>query len=140
VGLEVKIFAAQTLRSKIKYDFHQLSEETALSLRNALLELLVQYSAGPRAIMIQICISIATLGLQRRSWTSVIPDVVDASGNALEALLQFLVVLPEEANDARRMILTDAELNDRIAALLTNNADEVLQLLMEYSESPCMVS
>jgi transportin-3 len=90
----------------IKYDFHQLSEDYATRLRKALLDLLVQYSAGPRVIMIQICISVAALGLQLKSWTSVIRDVVAACGNALEALLQFLAVLPEEANDGRRMILT----------------------------------
>lgn len=90
----------------IKYDFHQLSENDATGLRKPLLDLLVQYSTGPRAIMIQICISVAALGLQLKSWTSVIPDVVAACGNALEALLQFLAVLPEEANDGRRMILT----------------------------------
>jgi transportin-3 len=92
-----------------------LSEDTAASLRNALLELLVQFSAGPRVIMIQICIAIAALGLQLKSWTTVIPDVVAAcgtSGDSLEALLQFLAVLPEEAYDGRRMILTVFEFQD----------------------------
>jgi transportin-3 len=122
VGDEVKIFAAQTLRSKarflsilsdfvlqIKYDFHQLSDATSGNLRIALLDLLILYARGPRVIMIQICISIAALGLQLKSWNTVIPDVVNAcgtSGDSLEALLQFLAVLPEEAYDGRRMILT----------------------------------
>src|SRR6202022_4990683 len=94
---------------KIKYDFHQLPEETTVSLRNTLLRLLLLYSRGPRGIMIQICISIAALGLQMKSWNTVIPDVVAACGNneeAFEALLQFLAVLPEEAYDGRRIILT----------------------------------
>jgi transportin-3 len=92
-----------------------LSEATAANLRNELLELLVQFSAGPRVIMIQICIAIAALGLQLKSWTTVIPDVVAAcgtSGDSLEALLQFLAVLPEEAYDGRRMILTVFEFQD----------------------------
>jgi hypothetical protein len=59
--------------------------------------------------MIQICISVAALGLQLKSWSTVIPDVVRAcetTGDSLEALLQFLAVLPEEVYDGRRMILT----------------------------------
>lgn len=59
--------------------------------------------------MIQICISVAALGLQLKSWNTVIPDVVRAcgtTGDSLEALLQFLAVLPEEVYDGRRMILT----------------------------------
>jgi len=59
--------------------------------------------------MIQICVSIAALALQLKSWTTAIPDVVQAcgtTGDSLEALLQFLAVLPEEVDDGRRMILT----------------------------------
>jgi len=59
--------------------------------------------------MIQICISIAALALQLTSWNTVIRDVVEAcrtAGDSPDALLQFLAVLPEEANDGRRIILT----------------------------------
>ena len=58
--------------------------------------------------MIQVCISIAALGLQLKSWSNVIQDVVRVCGtsdDSLEALLQFLAVLPEEVYDGRRMIL-----------------------------------
>lgn len=109
----MKIFSAQTLRSKIKYDFHQLPNETTSSLRDALLRLLLLYSGGPRVIMIQICISIAALGLQMKTWNTVIPDVIAAchggTEHSLEALLQFLAVLPEEAYDGRRIILAVTE-------------------------------
>ena len=68
------------------------------------------YCAGPRVIMIQVCVAIASLALQLKTWNSVIQDVVGACGTtsqqSLEALLQFLAVLPEEAYDGRRMILT----------------------------------
>jgi transportin-3 len=96
-----------------------------VNLRNALLELLVQFSAGPRVIMIQICIAIAALGLQLKSWTSVIPDVVAAcgtSGDSLEALLQFLAVLPEEAYDGRRMILTVFRISGDVSFSRTQNS------------------
>jgi hypothetical protein len=63
--------------------------------------------------MIQICISIAALGLQMKTWNTVIPDVIAAcrggTEHSLEALLQFLAVLPEEAYDGRRIILAVME-------------------------------
>jgi len=94
---------------KIKYDFHQVTPENREALKNDLLELLVVYSGGPRPILIQICVSIAALGMQLKSWTTVVLDVVavcQTAGNAEDALLQFLAVLPEEVCDHRRMILT----------------------------------
>ena len=61
-------------------------------------------------ITTQICISIAALALQLTTWNNVIEDIVRVTGTstneALEALLQFLAVLPEEANDGRRVLLT----------------------------------
>jgi len=95
-------------------------------------------------IMIQICTSLAALALQLTSWNAVIHDVVKAcgtTGKSLEALLQFLAVLPEEAYDGRRIILSvsdglflanfqDSELSDRIAQLLSSNGNHVLDLLM----------
>ena len=95
--------------AKIQCDFHQLSDEMKQPLRNALLDLLILHANGPRAIMIQICISLAALALQLQSWSTAIPDVVNACTRPkeyMDALLQFLAVLPEEACDGRRMILT----------------------------------
>ena len=67
--------------------------------------------------MIQVCIAIAALGLRLKSWQTVILDVVEAcgtTGDSLEALLQFLAVLPEEVHDGRRMILTVWDVNNNL--------------------------
>jgi transportin-3 len=100
---------AANLTLQIKYDFHQLSEKTSTDFRNALLELLPTYSKGPRCIMVQLCVSLAALALQLKSWTTAIPDVIAACGtssDSLAVLLQFLAVLPEEAYDSRRTMHT----------------------------------
>jgi len=94
---------------KIKYDFHQVTSENREALKNDVLQLLIVYSVGPRPILLQICVSIAALGMQLKTWTTVVLDVVavcQTAGNSEEALLQFLAVLPEEVYDHRRMILT----------------------------------
>ena len=69
------------------------------SLRDALLDLLILYVDGPRVIVTQVCIALAALA---------IPDVVNACATLqhMDAILQFLTVLPEESCDGRRMILT----------------------------------
>jgi len=96
---------------------------------------------------------VAVLGLQWKAWTSVIPDVMAAcgsSGDSLDVLLQFLSVLPEEANDNRRGVLSvhkfegndslqPEEMQEQIEALLTRNASDVLNLLLEYSQSECIL-
>ena len=67
--------------------------------------------------MTQVCIAIAALGLRLKSWQTVILDVVGAcgtTGDSLEALLQFLAVLPEEVHDGRPMILTVWDLNNNL--------------------------
>jgi hypothetical protein len=85
-----------------------LTTETIESLPGILLRLLGLYANGQRVIMIQICIALAALGLQMKTWNTMIPDVVAACSkeDCLEPLLQFLAVLPEEAYDGRRTILT----------------------------------
>jgi transportin-3 len=86
-----------------------VTPENREALKNDLLKLLIVYSAGPRPILIQICVSIAALGMQLKTWIMVVSDVVGVcktSGKSEDALLQFLAVLPEEVYDNRRMILT----------------------------------
>jgi hypothetical protein len=61
--------------------------------------------------MIQICMAIAALGLQLKTWDTMIEDVVPAvpglsTQQSGEAVIQFLAVLPEEAYDGRRIIFT----------------------------------
>jgi len=94
---------------KLKYDYHQIPDNELPNLRNELLELLMMFSKGMRVLLLHICTAIAVLGLQWKDWNSVIPDVVAACGSApesLDVLLQFLAVLPEEAYDNRRGVLS----------------------------------
>ncbi|BFZ63006.1 Nuclear import receptor [Saitoella coloradoensis] len=137
-GLEAKMFAAQTMRTKITYDFHQLPKESLASLRDSLLGLLVMYRAGPKPIMIQLAVSLAGLALQMTEWKTVLQDVVQHLGNDKEtwpAMLQFIAVLPEEVSDSKRVSLTEEELDARTMELLTDNADQVLQLLVQYAQT-----
>ncbi|CCG80943.2 Uncharacterized protein C11G11.07 [Taphrina deformans PYCC 5710] len=133
--IEAKLFAAQTLKTKIQYDFHQLPPEALGSLRDSLVGLVHRYAGGPRPILIALCVALATLALQMSEWTTVLQDMTSTlSGDAKSwnALLQFISVLPEEISESRKMSLTEQQMEASIERLLTRNAEQVLRLLTAY--------
>jgi transportin-3 len=93
----------------LKYDYHQIPEAELPNLKDALLGSLMVSAQGAPVLRLHICTAIAVLGLQWKDWDAVIPDVVAACGSSpesLDVLLQFLAVLPEEAYDSRRGVLS----------------------------------
>ncbi|KAK9478073.1 armadillo-type protein [Lipomyces japonicus] len=136
--LQAKVFAAQTLRSKVLYDLHQLSTDAQLQLRTSLLSLLNTYKAGPKLILVQVALSLANLAIQLVQWHDAVADVVGACGNDISSapiVLEFLKVLPEEASDVRKIPLSDEELKIRTGELLERNALQVLNILITYVQS-----
>lgn len=131
-----RLFAATTLKGKVTYDIHQLPRESLPELRDSLLKLLLAYQSipGGRPIRTQICVCLAGLALQMLEWKDVIPVVAGALGVDI-TLLEFLTVLPEEVTEGRKISLSEDELDARTKELLDNNSDQVLQLLVHYSQT-----
>ncbi|KAG9299539.1 hypothetical protein G9A89_020710 [Geosiphon pyriformis] len=133
VSAEAHYIAARTFRSKITYDLHQLDANARVSLRDSLLDLLYQYRAAPRYIITQICLSIAALAIQMLEWQDVLPQLAGLFGKdseTIRCLLEFLKVLPEEVNENHRIPISEDDYRTRSKQLLTNNAEEVLQMLL----------
>lgn len=68
-------------------------------LRDTLVTALETYHAGPRTIMVQLCLAISGLALQLPQWEDPVHNMIDSFGRnptAVPALLQFLTILPEE--------------------------------------------
>lgn len=131
------MFAAQTIKTKIQYDFHQLPTESLNPLRDSLVALIQKYANGPRPILIALCVALATLALQLIEWTTVLEDMTKAlsgSASSWNALLQFISVLPEEISETKKMSLSETQIETRVQQLLTNNAEQVLQLLTTYAQ------
>ncbi|KAK9474778.1 armadillo-type protein [Dipodascopsis tothii] len=136
---EAKVFAAQTLRSKIVYDMHQLAPGPRLQLRDSILGLLATYKAGPKVIVTQLCVALASLALQLLDWENPVQDVLTAVGSSPDSaslVLEFLKVLPEEMSDLKKISLSDEELRTRTGAVLEQNAMQILNLLVMYAQSP----
>ncbi|THH18937.1 hypothetical protein EW146_g2139 [Bondarzewia mesenterica] len=133
-----KLFAAQTFRSKVTYDLHQVNAANLLSLRDTLVAALDHYQAGPRTITVQLCLALSGLALQLPSWDNAIPSLIDSFGQnpaTVPVLLQFLTVLPEELCTNTKIPVTDQEYRERAQVLLTANAERVLSLLSMYIQA-----
>ncbi|UKZ85164.1 uncharacterized protein TrAFT101_001034 [Trichoderma asperellum] len=136
---EATLFAAITLRGKITYDLiTQVPPSELPALRNQILLLLKHYAAGPKPIRVQLCVCLAILAIQMKDWNDVLSSVVQSLSDSPEShacILDFLRVLPEEVTEGRKITLSEEDLAARTQALLGDNADQVVQLLINYSQS-----
>ncbi|SLM40798.1 mrna transport regulator [Lasallia pustulata] len=138
---EAKLFAATTLKGKIIYDLDQLPRDSLPALRDSILSLLTAFRQGPRPIRTQLCVCLANLAIQMLAWKNVLQLVGSTLGSAAgDCVLEFLRVLPEEVIEGRRINLTEEELRDRTRELLEDNAQQVLRLLVQYSQSSASAS
>ncbi|KAL9619681.1 MAG: hypothetical protein Q9160_005701 [Pyrenula sp. 1 TL-2023] len=133
---ESKLFAATTLKGKITYDLDQIPKNAHESLQASLLSLLQTYASGPRPIRTQLCVCLSNLAVQMTEWKDVLQTVGSSLGNQNgDCVLEFLRILPEEVIEGRKVNLTEEELVTRTKELLEDNSSQVLQLLINYSES-----
>ncbi|KAH7017336.1 armadillo-type protein [Ilyonectria destructans] len=136
---EAALFAAITLRGKITYDLStQVPPSELPGLRSQILLFLKRYAPGPKPIRVQLCVCLAILAIQMKEWTDVLASVVQSLSDSPEShacILDFLRVLPEEVTEGRKITLSEEDLAARTQALLGDNADQVIQLLINYSQS-----
>lgn len=118
-------FAAQTMRTKIQYAFHELPHSSHQSLRDSLLNHCTNVSSEtPPVIVTQLSLALANLALQMSSWKNVVEELIKRFG--LESkhwtfLIEFLSLLPEE-------------IGSRSLRLGANRRNEVKQELSAASE------
>lgn len=136
IPIEAKLFAATTLKGKITYDLDQLPADAVPALRDSMLNQLAAFASGPRPIQTQLCVGLANLAIQMTSWKDVLATVGSTLGNnAGDCVLEFLKVLPEEVTEGRKINLSEEALATRTRELLDDNAQQVMNLLTQYSQS-----
>ncbi|BAE55524.1 unnamed protein product [Aspergillus oryzae RIB40] len=144
VPVEAKLFAATTLKGKVKrsmimFDLDQLPAESVPALRDSVMNLLVAFASGPRPIQTQLCVCLASLAIQMTGWKDVLATVGSALGsNAGDCVLEFLRILPEEVTEGRKINLSEDDLILRTKELLEDNAEQVMHLLIQYAQSSRM--
>lgn len=130
-SLESCYFAAQTMRTKIQYAFHELPQTSHQSLRDSLLDHASKISAEtPPVIVTQLSLALADLALQMSSWKNSVTDLISRFGSnaqQLSFLLEVLTVVPEEVNSRSLRLGANrrAEYLDELAAA----SPVILQLL-----------
>lgn len=132
---EMRMFAAQTLRSKATYDLGQLPIDAIEQLKVSLLNLLDVYADQDRAIRTQLCLALCQLALQYQQWVLPVEDVTTILAARLPALLEFLRILPEELTETNRTNLTDEEFDARTKLLITDNVETVISLLSDLAQN-----
>ncbi|KAJ1731018.1 Nuclear import receptor [Coemansia biformis] len=138
LGLESKLFAAQTLRNKIISDFGELGEQGALSLRDSVVAHLRNARSGPQPLITQLCLALADLAVQLEAWADPFGDMTRtflSDPESVSCLLEFFAVLPEEALNERIMLTTEFYAQ-RSATLLTQRAGDLIQLLVQCLQQP----
>ncbi|KZP00791.1 ARM repeat-containing protein, partial [Calocera viscosa TUFC12733] len=116
------------------YDLSQLAPPERVSLRDMLLAAMEAFADGPRPVLTQICLALAVMALQMSDWNGAVQGLIKAYGanvRMVNALLDFLTVLPEVVGEAH-VPISQEEANQRAAALLSDNSEQVLQLLAAY--------
>ncbi|KAF5385512.1 hypothetical protein D9757_005366 [Collybiopsis confluens] len=138
VPLAAKVFAAQTIRTKVTYDLSQVDTANLSALRDTLIAALEAYTSGPRSIIVQLCLALAGLAMQFSAWDNAVETMIAKFGSnpsTVPILLQFLALLPEELHTNHKVPITDSEWNDRLSALVTTNVKRVLNLLNLYIQA-----
>ncbi|QPG77005.1 hypothetical protein FOA43_004399 [Brettanomyces nanus] len=136
VSLEMKMFVAQTLRSKVQYDFGQLPEESFSSLKDSIIQALLYFNDKQKLITTQLCLALAYFALQDLKWDNAVGEIINTlSSNAMDTLLEFLKVLPEEMLDVRRTPLTEEEFGHQTKKLIDNSVEQVLYILTSLADN-----
>ncbi|CAG5115054.1 unnamed protein product [Candidula unifasciata] len=128
-SLESCYFAAQTMRTKIQYAFHELPPESHQSLRDSLLGHASKIAPGtPPVIVTQLSLALADLALQMATWKSAVVDFIERfSKEHMGFLLELLTVLPEEISS--RSLRLGANRRKEITEELISVSPVVIQLL-----------
>lgn len=141
---QTKLFATQTLRSKITYDLTQLPESNYIQLKNSILDFIIKYSPPEyKLIRTQLNVALSQLALQFLSWDNAVEEVISKLSDnitLIPSLIEFLKILPEELSDVKKTSLSDEEFNQRTQALITNNVEPVLLILKDLTDKSAMNS
>lgn len=109
--MQFRFFAAQTMRTKVQFDFYELPPDSYGSLRDSLLNHLDRFRAPDcQPIHTQLAIAVADLAIQMdTAWPDVVSSFFERFGQNPESyatLLEVLRMLPEE--NLNHKLMTDS--------------------------------
>lgn len=130
---EFRFFAAQTMRTKLQFDFYELPAESYLSLRDSLIAHIDRFrGADHQPIHTQLVISLADLAIQMDSaWPNPVQTIFERFSRSPESyasLLEVLRMLPEETANLRLMTEHNKRANSQ--SRIQDATSQVIQFLL----------
>lgn len=145
VQLETQIFAAQTLREKVRHDLDQIPPTSRLPLRDTLLSALLRFRHGPRSITWPLSTALARLAILLPQWERPLQQLFvmfsegaggGGGGGDMGLLLNFVGELVDEFERGGRGVDVEREEHTaRRTSLVTDNANDVLHMLLTIINS-----
>eukprot|EP00408_Alexandrium_pacificum_P059873 CAMPEP_0171173964 /NCGR_PEP_ID=MMETSP0790-20130122/10488_1 /TAXON_ID=2925 /ORGANISM="Alexandrium catenella, Strain OF101" /LENGTH=936 /DNA_ID=CAMNT_0011638833 /DNA_START=59 /DNA_END=2866 /DNA_ORIENTATION=- len=131
--VQFRFFAAQTLRTKVQFDFYELPAESYGSLRDSLLGHVDRFrSPECQPIHTMLAIAVADLAIQMdAAWPDVIPRLFERFGQSPESyatLLEVVRMLPEENMNLK--LMTDTSKRQSSRERLQQATPQVVQFLL----------
>ncbi|XP_030844509.1 transportin-3 isoform X2 [Strongylocentrotus purpuratus] len=136
--VETCYFAAQTMRTKIQYSFHELPGQSHEMLRDSLINHM-QTMSDPKfhVITTQLCLALADLALQMTQWKNsasfLIHRFYSSNATHMPLLIELLTVLPEEVDSHSLRLGLNRREEFRVE--LGEAAPTVINLLTACSEN-----
>uniref|UniRef100_A0A0G4G748 Importin N-terminal domain-containing protein n=1 Tax=Chromera velia CCMP2878 TaxID=1169474 RepID=A0A0G4G748_9ALVE len=142
VPAEVHYFAAQTLRTKVQFDFAELPEGAAEGLCQSLLNNLTRFRNGPDTVRTQLCLALADLSMHtsstwRQPLTTIVtkirqqevPTPTGVPPQSFDVLLDVILVIAEEHFNYK--VLCDHQARRQHKTNLQNEAESAMAILVE---------
>jgi len=131
--VQFRFFAAQTMRTKVQFDFYELPIESYGSLRDSLLNHIDAFRAPEyQPIHTMLAIAIADLAIQMdNEWATVIPVLFEKFGQNPECyatLLEIIRMLPEENMNLK--LMTDSHKRTSSRERLQAATPQIVQFLL----------
>ncbi|GFE54902.1 nuclear localization sequence binding protein [Babesia ovis] len=133
---EAKLIAAQTLRTKLMYDFYQLPSESVEKLCEVLMSYLAEPTL-PKNIASTLCLAICDLAIQAaEAWTSPLEYFITCYSRGsigIKMLLSLIECLAEEAGNTR--IIVTPDIRNKLLQNMKRDYTKLLDLLIQVRTS-----
>mmetsp|Transcript_121038 Transcript_121038/g.353709 ORF Transcript_121038/g.353709 Transcript_121038/m.353709 type:complete len:962 (-) Transcript_121038:341-3226(-) len=131
--VQFRFFAAQTMRTKVQFDFYELPAESYGSLRDSLLSHIDRFRAPEcQPIHTMLAIALADLAIQMdTAWPNVIPMLFERFGqnpDSYATLLEVIRMLPEENMNLK--LMTDTNKRQSGRERLQQATPQIVQFLL----------
>lgn len=131
--VQFRFFAAQTMRTKVQFDFYELPAESYGNLRDSLLGHIDRFRAPEhQAIHTMLAVALADLAIQMdAAWPTVVPTLFERFGTnpqSYATLLEVLQMLPEENMNMK--LMTDSFKRDSSRDRLQQATTQVIQFIL----------